>query len=373
MSTEPFPQLHMQTGEYHRPYRLQEPFPRFCVLRPNEERVPLIALDELPRWVQLVRPWEKNEYESFYPSMIPVTWIKLPRTGEYDVICSYCSASIDSVIQRTISQHSDKPASPLPAYAETQTFPGGFPTAVLRRSVPTSHNLSYSTSLTQPPFHAQLHSPFIGMCLVDLHLPDISFDFDTVIGQPQVPQITSPEGKEETNVKPVLTLNPEANAFSPSSPSERFGPHSFPLTPTSEAGQELLIEDTIEAVTVEALFPLLTESSTASDPGQPLPDSTDTSVEVLAADVENSQLEPKSIPKDTEMQIADVTTAKPRRSRRRRRVRKPGHVRKAIRANRLREGAERQPVDSYYSRRQWRVKMNRVNTDSANRRVLVRR
>ena len=81
-----------------------QPFPQFYITRTDQSVVPLIALDELPSWIQ-VGNWNWSEASLFY-SMAPASLYPIPRVGEYDVICHYCCSSLE-IVQKSVSQNSD--------------------------------------------------------------------------------------------------------------------------------------------------------------------------------------------------------------------------------------------------------------------------
>ncbi|KAJ5455098.1 hypothetical protein N7475_010219 [Penicillium sp. IBT 31633x] len=162
--TSQFPIL-VQTAHQLPPTLLVRPRPRFCILRPGGFWTPLIPLDELPHWLEIC-----NWAPDIHMGMYPVSMSYMPREGEYDVVCHHCAHGVDSLHQSV----SEREAWSVPASntasskssSEPQRAPkvqhGGaaiFPTL---KSAP-------NQILEQPPFGAMLQTPFVGMCVVDMH------------------------------------------------------------------------------------------------------------------------------------------------------------------------------------------------------------
>ncbi|KAJ5800993.1 uncharacterized protein N7518_003061 [Penicillium psychrosexuale] len=160
-------------SQQHPPSFLLRPRPRFCVLRPGGFWTPLIALDELPSWLEVCN-WAPDMYMGMYPASMTF----IPREGEYDVVCHHCSHGVDSLHQSVSRDDSpvaankscptkdcqEQPASPSTQHTEAVSLP-----TVLHHGPP-------SHFLEQPPFSAILQAPFVGMCVLDMnsHYPDIA-------------------------------------------------------------------------------------------------------------------------------------------------------------------------------------------------------
>ncbi|PYH89849.1 hypothetical protein BO71DRAFT_97517 [Aspergillus ellipticus CBS 707.79] len=145
-----------------------QPFPAFYIYRPGHIIVPLIPLDELPSWIQVGDfNWKNSE---LYDSMLPASFHCYPRLGEYDVICHHCYAHVDGY-HRSVSERSDSTASSRapdsPPKLEVPALAAGVVSVVdaemagdLKAVLP-----PIPCSLKQPPFYANLNSPFVGMCM----------------------------------------------------------------------------------------------------------------------------------------------------------------------------------------------------------------
>jgi hypothetical protein len=139
-----------------------QPPPRFCILRPGGLWTPLIPLDELPSWLEFCN-WE----EGFSLGMYAVSMNYIPRDKEYDVVCRHCSHTVDQLHRSA----SDRKASstnvkacppPVDSPPSERSAHGSLLTQI------TSLTMGYSLPvLGQPPFHALLQGPFVGVCLVD--------------------------------------------------------------------------------------------------------------------------------------------------------------------------------------------------------------
>ncbi|KAE8382844.1 hypothetical protein BDV26DRAFT_288147 [Aspergillus bertholletiae] len=163
---------------------MQQPFPNFYIIRHQGPLVPLIPLDELPSWLQ-VGYWDWND-TSLYSAMAPVSSSPIPRIGEYDVICHYCSASLD-ILHRSVSGQSPFQCDlPLPPHNNSNDifFPYSLqdippppppppPPTSSRTSSPVTalkQPLSSTPSLacfSEPPYYSNLRDPFVGACLVN--------------------------------------------------------------------------------------------------------------------------------------------------------------------------------------------------------------
>ena len=69
--------------------------PFFYIMRPGNQVVPLIPVDELPGWLQVVQnfPLEPRD-------MHPASMGQFPRFGEYDIICLYCSSALEGLFSK---------------------------------------------------------------------------------------------------------------------------------------------------------------------------------------------------------------------------------------------------------------------------------
>ncbi|KAJ5652018.1 hypothetical protein N7507_009444 [Penicillium longicatenatum] len=82
--------------------RPQQLHPRFCIFRPGGVPTPLIAIDELPSWLQV-----SNPSPDMYIGLQPVSPSYIPREGEYEVTCINCSSSVSSVNQSMSDRNED--------------------------------------------------------------------------------------------------------------------------------------------------------------------------------------------------------------------------------------------------------------------------
>ena len=160
-----------------------QPFPRFYIIRPQGSLVPLIPVDELPTWIQ-VGNWDWNDM-SLFTAMVPASFSSIQRVGEYDVVCHHCNASVDS-LHRSVSEQSGKTEnssqSPsLPLTKPNKIYAGAFcsqssqealsPLAssyIMSLKHPLFHTPGYPACFTEPPYYANLQSPFVGMCLTNI-------------------------------------------------------------------------------------------------------------------------------------------------------------------------------------------------------------
>ncbi|KAJ5197940.1 uncharacterized protein N7498_007057 [Penicillium cinerascens] len=100
-------------------YSLPRPRPRFCVFRPGGLIVPLIAIDELPSWLEVYYNLDADTAMGLHP----VTPILIPRGGEYEAVCHHCTGSLDSLHQSVSEQNADSPQS---AVGPSKNCPGAF-------------------------------------------------------------------------------------------------------------------------------------------------------------------------------------------------------------------------------------------------------
>ncbi|KAE8350445.1 hypothetical protein BDV28DRAFT_159602 [Aspergillus coremiiformis] len=167
-----------------------QPFPRFYIIRPQGTLVPLIPIDELPTWVQIGN-WDWNDL-SLFNTMAPVSFSSIPRIGEYDVVCHHCNSSLDS-LHRSISEQSgfSSQGSSLPIPKSVKLYSDiCYPRSPQEHlSLPASSYLmslkqplfyasGYPASLRQPPYNANLQSPFVGITFVEArpgtHFPNVT-------------------------------------------------------------------------------------------------------------------------------------------------------------------------------------------------------
>ncbi|KAE8357473.1 hypothetical protein BDV27DRAFT_164483 [Aspergillus caelatus] len=117
--------------------------------------------------------------------MAPASSSSLPRVGEYDVVCHHCNASVDS-LHRSVSEQSGKTGNSsqipsLPLTKPNKIYAGAFlsqssqealsPLAssyLMSLKQPLFHTPGYPACFTELPFYANLQSPFVGMCLINI-------------------------------------------------------------------------------------------------------------------------------------------------------------------------------------------------------------
>ncbi|GMG06901.1 unnamed protein product [Aspergillus oryzae var. brunneus] len=162
---------------------MPQPFPRFYIIRPQGSFVPLIPVDELPSWIQ-VGNWDWNDM-SLFTAMAPASFSSIPRVGEYDVVCHNCNASLDR-LHRSVSEQSGKTGNSsqslrLPLRKPNKIYAGALlsqssqealsPLAssyVMSLTQPLFYTPGYPACFTEPPYYANLQSPFVGMGLFSL-------------------------------------------------------------------------------------------------------------------------------------------------------------------------------------------------------------
>lgn len=199
-----------------------QPFPQFCVLRPDRTAVPLIALDELPSWLQ-VGNWDWSD-PTLLQSMVPASLSQIPRVGEYDVVCHHCCANLD-IVQRSISQESDSKSSARIAgtddFRPPSTYPGASraPSRGLFPTSPVPLGYQRYSLFGEPPFLSNLQNPYVGLCLIDTRVIERGFNSQKSM-YPQFPNCLLPTGStnfasSQKDRKP--SLNPEAVVFDPKS------------------------------------------------------------------------------------------------------------------------------------------------------------
>ncbi|RMJ22670.1 hypothetical protein PHISP_06469 [Aspergillus sp. HF37] len=228
----------------------QQAFPQLYIIRPDRRIVPLVALDELPSWLQ-IGEWDWTDI-SLYKGMSVATPDPVPRLGEYDVICHNCCSHID-VLHRSISQRSEaaqnsssedgkpSPGNPAgPAVTENKSCSG---TVIhnpqhhhqsQRPAVISSGGFLPLLPLPQPAFHGYLRPALPGMCYIGVRPPCWSDVLDpSMSGGVKLPD-PSISGSDSS---PRRALNPEAPDFSPGSascsPSKSRFPSLDPTPPSS--------------------------------------------------------------------------------------------------------------------------------------------
>lgn len=212
-----------------------QPFPRFYVIRPDNTVVPLLAMDELPTWLQ-VGNWDWSDPSLFY-GMVPASIYHIPRLGEYDVICQYCCSGLEA-LQRSISQHSDNPSQqPQPQSSDERRSYPGTSRDPSREFFPTIPGYQHYSVYAEPPFQANLRSPYSGFCLVDWRCPEtiLYSSYSTSPWNSAFWSSSKPSGcvspqKDQPGRSPPL--NPEACDFKP--PRESTGAIDSPSSSSRE-------------------------------------------------------------------------------------------------------------------------------------------
>ncbi|KAJ5161128.1 hypothetical protein N7492_006520 [Penicillium capsulatum] len=148
---------------YALPFSHPQPRPRFCIFRPGGLLAPLIPIDELPSWLQIC-----NWTPDMFMGLQPVSLSYIPREGEYDVICHHCSSSVDSLHQSISERNEDSPQS---TSSQTKSCPGAFITGPVVEGSPALPKVPPGVPcqiLGQPPFHAALQNPFLGLYMLGM-------------------------------------------------------------------------------------------------------------------------------------------------------------------------------------------------------------
>lgn len=145
-----------------------QPFPKFYIIRPDDSLTPLIPADELPKWVSFAN-WDPEDI-AMYSNMYAATLTTVPREGEYDLVCHHCISQVDGH-HRSVSEQSDLGVS-IPTAALTYRDAIGMPDSCsMQAPDPAPCQLTtvpiLPSFLKQPPFHANLYSPFVGMCFIN--------------------------------------------------------------------------------------------------------------------------------------------------------------------------------------------------------------
>ncbi|KAJ1709054.1 hypothetical protein NYO67_8811 [Aspergillus flavus] len=117
--------------------------------------------------------------------MAPASFSSIPRVGEYDVVCHNCNASLDR-LHRSVSEQSGKTGNSsqslrLPLRKPNKIYAGALlsqssqealsPLAssyVMSLTQPLFYTPGYPACFTEPPYYANLQSPFVGMGLFSL-------------------------------------------------------------------------------------------------------------------------------------------------------------------------------------------------------------
>ncbi|KAJ9272507.1 hypothetical protein DTO212C5_1234 [Paecilomyces variotii] len=214
------------------PYPTQ-PFPRFFVIRPDHTAVPLVALDELPSWLQ-VGNWNWSD-PMLFQSMGPASLVPVPRIGEYDVVCYHCCSNLD-IIQRSVSEESDKSSPHTDDRKSCLTYPGALPSPARHRYQvrPTSAlSLPHSTA-GGLPYRSCNSNP--KLCIVDTAEalnPEATVFDPTYATRPEVPR----------HDDPLLIVKSLPTTVS-SSPTTAF---SFESVSTRSHGQSSLSTSSMDA------------------------------------------------------------------------------------------------------------------------------
>lgn len=138
--------------------RPQQLHPRFCIFRPGGVPTPLIAIDELPSWLQISNPSPDT-----YIGLQPVSPSYIPREGEYEVTCINCSSSVSSVNQ-SMSDRNEDVQSPQSAISANKNCNGtpcnGTGENAATVTIP---KFPIGFSIGNPSFDATRQSPVIGL------------------------------------------------------------------------------------------------------------------------------------------------------------------------------------------------------------------
>lgn len=116
--------------------------PLFYILRPDRSLQPLIALDEFPSWLKVLKSGDDN-----LARMVQVNKDNpCPRNAEYDILCQYClntAENMDAQRERgyaLTNQYAQREAPgtnatvPQPAQSLQSSQPGAFSLPLIRRS-----------------------------------------------------------------------------------------------------------------------------------------------------------------------------------------------------------------------------------------------
>lgn len=138
--------------------RPQQLHPRFCIFRPGGVPTPLIAIDELPSWLQISNPSPET-----YIGLQPASPSYIPREGEYEVTCINCSSSVSSVNQSMSDRNEDiqSPQSSLSANKSCTGTPCNG--TVENAAAVTIPKFPIGFNIGNSPFDATRQSPVLGL------------------------------------------------------------------------------------------------------------------------------------------------------------------------------------------------------------------
>ncbi|KAL2846977.1 hypothetical protein BJY01DRAFT_247034 [Aspergillus pseudoustus] len=204
-----------------------QPFPKFYIFRPDGRQVPLVPIDELPSWLRIgFMDWNDS---TLYQFMIPATTSLVPREGEYDAMCQYCLSSVDNTLHRSASElsHYAEDICPPPSiYAHQKIarllnaleIANLVPRTVDRYKSRTAFSCSpeagkvYPPSfpfLLHPPFHSNLQSPFVGMCVFKVGRKIWNVVTSSSSSSQPLPNGVSSESSSDDEPPPLLGENDE--------------------------------------------------------------------------------------------------------------------------------------------------------------------
>ncbi|KAH8426806.1 uncharacterized protein LDX57_004536 [Aspergillus melleus] len=239
---------------------MTQPFPKFYIIRPDGSLTPLIPVDELPKWVSFAN-WDPEDI-SMYSYMYAASLTSFPREGEYDLVCHNCFAQVDGH-HRSVSEQSDLGISmPLPAltYGDAISMSGSAlgPAPSQITKVPL-----LSTISKRPPFHANLYSPFVGMCLVSF--PRLRWPFRLGSTAQDQEQNQDQDQNQDQNQNQNQDQNQDRDHTDEGQGNEeRHGRRRLPSTSSSEAEVESDIEEAILTPLLEGLNRLRQDARDAS-------------------------------------------------------------------------------------------------------------
>ncbi|KAJ5780536.1 hypothetical protein N7457_005696 [Penicillium paradoxum] len=193
------------------------PRPRFCVLRPGGFWTPLIPLDELPHWLE-IRNWAPDIHMGMYPASMSY----MPREGSYDVVCHHCGHGLDSLQQSVSEREAWSVEASNAASSKNSSEPALAPKPQHTEAVgvPTVYKSSPNQVLQQPPFGNILQTPFVGMCVVDMHAqyPNIPADTSGPRRRMSIENSAPPPIFGINVGSPSLSMASSGNARRPDSP-----------------------------------------------------------------------------------------------------------------------------------------------------------
>ncbi|KAJ5998674.1 hypothetical protein N7451_006484 [Penicillium sp. IBT 35674x] len=138
--------------------RPQQLHPRFCIFRPGGVPTPLIAIDELPSWLQISNPSPDT-----YIGLQPVSPSYIPREGEYEVTCINCSSSVSSV-NHSMSDRNEDVQSPQSSASANKSCTGTSCNGTGENAAAiTISKFPIGFNIGNPAFDATRQSPVIGL------------------------------------------------------------------------------------------------------------------------------------------------------------------------------------------------------------------